>query len=118
MTGRPIPGEHWVRLEWPRMVQSLESVVIDYEVAKCDDYRLVLKSTISGEEITLFEARTKVHEVRTVGKQHILHTIAVSYERKEEDPAYDALELLLLRPGTQWGVSIWELQVTGQLSTQ
>ena len=105
MNGTPIPGEHWVSIDLggPHLVVSF---VLDWETACADDY--AVQALRDGAWVTLPTAL----DARTKSKQHVVDTLSVRVGR----PALKArhFRVLIRRPATRWGVSLWRLEIWGQ----
>jgi hypothetical protein len=126
MHGTAIRGSHWLRLDFGRAVR-LHHVVLDWETAYAEDYRLQGRraGSSSNETILLFDAqhtadqsrRTSHSHGQSPGVQqtlplHVIHRISLSPAATAA--AVDQVELWIRKPFHEaWGVSLWEFQVHG-----
>ena len=152
MTGRPIPGPHWVQVNLGRPYHIC-GVVIDWEDGYSDHWQVVGRQSPDKDDVEqdwmlLFnrndaqmqsKRRHIVHDVayRSTYQQPNLnnrnnppgHTGAISNVNGIYPPEYasmivskaPALQIVRLdirRPSTQWGSSIWRLQIYGFESKQ
>ena len=150
MTGRPIPGRHWLQINLGRPYHIC-GVVIDWEDAFSDHWQIVgrrpsldsLSNKNDGKEdewVPLFSRKDAQVQSK---RRHIIHDIAYrsahhpNHNRKRPDhhsvisnvdgiypsdytdmvvgmhPAVQAVRLNIISPSTQWGSSVWRLQVYG-----
>jgi hypothetical protein len=104
MNGTPIPGEHWVSIDLggPHLAVSF---VLDWETACADDY--AVQALRGGAWVTL----PTVLDARTKSTQHVVDTLSVRVGR----PALEAQQfrVLIRRPATRWGVSLWRFEIWG-----
>jgi hypothetical protein len=131
MHGTAIRGSHWLRLDFGRPVR-LHRVVLDWETAYAEDYRLQGRradsSSSSGgsnETILLFDAqrladvsRRNSHSygqspgVKQKLPLHVIHDISI--DKLAAVAVVDQVELWIRKPFHEaWGVSLWEFQVHG-----
>jgi hypothetical protein len=124
MHGTAIRGSHWLRLDFGRAVR-LHHVVLDWETAYAEDYRLQGRraGSSSNDTILLFDAQKAADQSRRTShsygqspgvKQklplHVIHRISLS----PTAAAVDQVELWIRKPFHEaWGVSLWEFQVHG-----
>ena len=78
--------------------------MLDWETARADEYELQARRG-DGAWVTLPTVRTK----RTKTKQHVVDELAV----KEVQAAAEEYRVLIRRPATSWGVSLWRFEVWG-----
>ena len=130
MRGEPIRGQHWVEvdLQWPKGCLVTRSVV-DWETAYATAYHLQGLSHKSGAwlPIASFQRLPSSAVTTTKAKQHVVHDLrlaeppflsspALGGSSGEDDTAnrlVTKVRLLIDRPATRWGVSIWRFQVHG-----
>ncbi|GMI58978.1 hypothetical protein ScalyP_jg1609 [Parmales sp. scaly parma] len=114
MSGRPIPGVHHVAIQFERPVGSISSLIIDFETAYATDFFLAL----SVDSVPLFDNakeadRSRVtSNVDTASKQHRIVTITFTEPIVFKVPA-DEIVLVIRKPATQWGSSIWRFALFG-----
>ena len=114
MSGRPIPGPHWVALTWPgHTVAAITRVVIDYEVASCTDYAITLTGSATSALIHDSSDKGGTNVVEDKKNKVVMHDIVI---KRGVEGRFDGIRLDLRRPGTQWGTSIWELKIYGTLT--
>jgi hypothetical protein len=147
MHGTSIPGQHWVILDFgtdaPR---HLTKVVVDWEAAYSNDYRVEVSRTNTAVATTssetdigedhsddwcvLYDAKKKQHASARLVEQygqspgvkkktplHVLHTIDLEGTQMQSNCAsFRYLRIYINNSPTGWGVSIWELDVYGRLS--
>lgn len=104
MGGTPIKGPHWVQtdLQHPAAVSK---VVIDFETAFADDYRLLCRERADSPWVSLKHTKTK----RSRHSKHVVDTLQIS----PSATLCRFVQLAIAKPGTQWGTSVWELKVFG-----
>ena len=104
MNGTPISGEHWVSVDLggPHLAVSF---VLDWETACADDY--AVQALRDGTWVTL----PTTLDARTKSTQHVVDTLSVRVGR----PALEARQfrVLIRRPATRWGVSLWRFEIWG-----
>ena len=118
MNGRPIPGAQWVAIELAAGCVASEAK-LDWESAHADDYDLQVARVGDNRWETLETRRN-----RSTSKQHVVDTLRiVSSSRNAEQArmisASAALweyRVLIRRPATQWGVSLWRVELWGHCS--
>lgn len=129
MGGTPIPGPHWVEVDLQRLCK-LSSILIDWEEAfsqhwtvkgKRSDGKCAGQNNDGGWTAI---ARSKEAYQPPGGRhtpKHILQTVLVrdhhtgSGDRDDcSAPYYDKVRLMISKPSTRFGSSIWRLQVYGQ----
>uniref|UniRef100_A0A7S0DU09 F5/8 type C domain-containing protein n=1 Tax=Hanusia phi TaxID=3032 RepID=A0A7S0DU09_9CRYP len=128
MSGNPIEGEHWIEvdLQSPAIVTS---VLIDWEAAFSDDYSLSGRMLSNEEWKVLFDSKSSHFNSSTPAPKHVHHTFEIpqlegegaathltSYGADCYAPtrAVRYVRLLIRKPSTSWGVSIWRLQIYGK----
>lgn len=139
MRGEPIPGVHWIVVDLEDS-HYITKVIIDWEAAYSKNWRLygLEKSTCANGEILCVEkslgwvqfgGSASAITVQTA-KLHIIQSIDVAVEVNEINGEsfvlsttgtklagigpFRYVKLLILSPSTQWGSSIWRLQVWGK----
>ena len=109
MNGTPISGEHWVSVDLggPHLAVSF---VLDWETACADDY--AVQALRDGTWVTL----PTTLDARTKSTQHVVDTLSVRVGR----PALEAgqFRVLIRRPATRWGVSLWRFEIWGHASDE
>ena len=124
MSGRPIPGSHWVKLTWPGYaIRSVTRGVVDYETACCDDYTFAIsESKNGGDERLLYDSQIASHKANTKvtldkPNKSIIHDIQMKSDLGlSTSQSFDTITFNMRRPGTQWGTSVWQIQVWGTLA--
>ena len=115
MSGKPIPGQHWVAIDLQQVV-VVDRIVIDWETAYCEDYILECRTDEHMDWTPLDPYKTASNTYARAEKQHIVQSITFdpkNEENREEQMKCQHIRLLMNKPATAWGVSIWELQVWG-----
>jgi len=114
MSGVPIPGEHWLRVDLADAESRLERVVLDFEVAHAKIYLLETSKSDSGPWRKLTEVRTccsKHLTVRSSG-HHVVHTI--TRPAMEDWKADRFVRARFTHLATMWGVSVYRFRVFGR----
>ena len=102
MNGTPIAGQHWVSSDLGgRHVAT--SVVLDWETACADDYAI---QALEGSAWVTLETE---RDSRKKSKQHVVDTLSVTSGGLEASQ----FRVLIRRPATHWGVSLWRFEVWG-----
>jgi hypothetical protein len=104
MQGAPIPGPHWLLVELEQRC-VVERIDVEFESAYARDYALKGR-TRDGGWVTLAVGVSAVES--RPAKQRVLHRLA-----SQAMAPVDQVKLEIARPGTQWGTSVWELDVFG-----
>jgi len=117
MSGRPIPGEHWIRLDFATAVHTIEKIVIDFEIAWAEDWALEY-GDVNSEKFTLLydniadgNMNGNSREETVNGKHHVT-TVNLSPGAEKYEP-FTSLRMIIRRPKTQWGTSIWRMKIFG-----
>ena len=103
-----------VAIQFERPVGSISSLIIDFETAYATDFFLAL----SVDSVPLFDNakeadRSRVtSSVDTASKQHRIVTITFTEPIVFKVPA-DEIVLVIRKPATQWGSSIWRFALFG-----
>lgn len=127
MNGEPIPGIHWVEIDLGQLYR-IRKFLIDWETAFSDSWVIQGKGSLDSEwrEICRGENAFTVRR----DKKHVIHEIL--FEGKEVlDDGFELVphsketilkpigfpmryvKLLIFKPSTQWGSSIWRFQIWG-----
>ena len=91
---------------------SITRIIIDFETAYSDDYRIETRSDLQGKWVTATIAEKLS---KKVGSKHILHTL--TFNGGADDVIEGGFEcdrymrLYVERGATAWGTSVWEIQV-------
>ena len=120
LTGKAIPGPHWIELTFNHPVQEISDMIIDYETAFANDY--AVEVCFDGSEVNMIvgckewkqilrSSQVKQRIKVTNTPQHVVHHVDVTYY---SDKAIRKLRLYIFRPATKWGTSIWRLEVWGR----
>jgi hypothetical protein len=120
MHGTAIKGSHWVNFEFMGIV-TLSTVVLDWEAAYSDDYKLEARLDDKEEYTTLFDSKTgsdrfTVSEtgqspgVKTKTPLHVVHTISI----KDNTKNLRQFRIWIRSSAMGWGVSLWQVQLYGQ----
>jgi allantoicase len=112
LTGVPIPGEHWVEVDLGRP-SYMSRFIIDWETGFSQDYAVFGRLNSDSEHQLVQLADSKQAKVIGSRKQHLIHEIAIS-SGAVRSRQYQHIRLLIRKPATQWGVSIWRFQVYGR----
>ena len=104
MQGAPTPGPHWLLVELEQKC-VVERIDVEFESAYARDYALKGR-TRDGGWVTLAVGVSAVES--RPAKQRVLHRLA-----SQAMAPIDQVRLDIARPGTQWGTSVWELDVFG-----
>ena len=135
MGGTAIPGAHWIELDMGGRVAA-RRVVIDWETAHADEYRLEVKGERGGGGggggddawRVVFDGGSDADRARrrvaTSGRSpgvrdravplHYVHTIDLPARPAVAAAAaadFRYLRLYIVRPAVGWGVSVWQLDV-------
>jgi hypothetical protein len=109
MQGSPIPGTHYLHL-FLNAKAIINHVIIDFETAYSDHYKLLGCITADNCIILATSANRKVVET---SKNHIIHRIELSNETP-----FISVKLIIEKTSTQWGTSVWRLQLHGYLAVE
>ena len=125
MHGTNVKGTHWLLLDFKREIIP-DKIVLDFEAAYADKYKLEASMLHPGKNMTDLEVifdgtdprQEKFRSKRESGQSpgvkfktplHVIHTI---YPLKVKRPLR-YLRLLILKSAMGWGVSLWQLDVYG-----
>jgi len=106
---------------------SVSRFLVDWETAHAKDYAIEgwLASSNShniGEWITLADASHPRANLKTLSSaaQHVVHTLSASTPPSENSGPglVSKVKLLIRRPATRWGVSVWRFQVWGNCNEE
>lgn len=112
MSGTPIRGPHWVRLSLARRAPcAVARIELDWETACADDYIIEVRGAgCAAADGCPWAAQSVVRRPRQArGGQHLVDIVDVT-------PAATRvweLRVWMARPATQWGVSLWQVDVFG-----
>lgn len=112
MSGTPVPGVHWLELEFDGSVVSIKNVVIDFEDAFCDDYIIELGS--SSEYKTVYEAKNDNKKRRRKEHHHVVDSFDINYISEGEK--WKKIRVTFNKPATKWGISVWRLVFFGSIN--
>ena len=107
MQGSPIPGDHYLHL-FLNQKAIIKHVIIDFETAYSDHYRLI--GCVAANDCVIELATSTSRKVIDTSKNHIIHLIETSIESQ-----VTSVKLVIDKPSTRWGTSIWRLQLHGYL---
>ncbi len=107
MQGSPIPGDHYLHL-FLNQKAIIKHVIIDFETAYSDHYRLI--GCVAANNCVIELATSASRKVIDTSKNHIIHLIGTSIESP-----VTSVKLVIDKPSTRWGTSIWRLQLHGYL---
>ena len=125
MGGTAIPGAHWIELDMGGRVAA-RRVVIDWETAHADEYRLEARREPppDGDGGDAAAWSVLFDGVATSGRSpgvrdravplHYVHTIDLPVRPAVAAAAaadFRYLRLYIVRPAVGWGVSVWQLDV-------
>ena len=121
MSGRSIPGPHWLAITWPpgHRITSVERIIVNYEIASCDDYSFSLvaaRGEAGGAEL-IHDSQVPAHSANTVitkdgANKRVVHDMKVE-NKAAAGVNYDMIRLDMWRPATEWGTSVWSIEVFG-----
>ena len=110
--GEPILGQHWVEIDLQRPQGcSISRGVLDWETAFASAYRLEGLDIEQGRWASLMPMFDDLPSSKVVvrkSKQHIVHDLKV-----EVQTPVSKVRVLITKPATRWGVSLWRFQVYG-----
>jgi F5/8 type C domain len=120
MHGTAIKGVHWVHLDFQRLV-TISTVILDWEAAYSDDYKIEGRLNDSEEYVNLFDSDNDVEQrktseagqspgVKTKTPLHIIHSIEIIKESKQ----IQQIKIWIRSSTMGWGVSLWEVKVWGR----
>ena len=127
MQGVPIPGEHWVQLDFRKTVKEINSIVLDWETAFANKYAIEVSdseggwSTLYSRGFTPKESPAPKYVGLVCGnarrdaatrKKHVVVTI--NCQRSGDKRSSISSFRVKMIPGTKWGVSLWEVDVLGK----
>jgi len=131
MGGKPIPGMHWVEVDLQRLCK-VSSILIDWEEAFSQHWTLQGKRSdgkcaalsSGGDEGWVAIARSseafKPPFAPKYTPKHILQAVKIrdghTGNGDKDDcsaPHYDKVRLVISKPSTRFGSSIWRLQIHG-----
>jgi len=107
MQGEPIHGEHWLQIDLQRP-HTINKIVIDWEQAYSKDWIIQGKYDLSNEQwLTLCTSQQQAMTT-TQNSKHVIHEVILAKET-----IVKLVRLLIKRPSTRWGSSVWRFQVWG-----
>lgn len=127
MQGVPIPGEHWVRLDFRKNVKEIKSIVLDWETAFANEYVIEVSdseggwATLYSHGLTPKEGPAPKYVGLVCGvakrdavttKKHVVDTVNCQRSGNKRS-SIPSLRIKMI-PGTNWGVSLWEVDVLGK----
>lgn len=126
MGGTAIKGSHWIILDFTNNVNNINKIVLDWESAYCEDYRLEIKLTkednnwfviYNGTNPNDIIRRTTIKSGQSPGVKykmslHIKDTI--DFNNIDIKP-FRYLRLYIVKPAHFWGVSLWQFDVYGEV---
>lgn len=105
MSGTPLPGEHWVEIDLEHIASKLTRVVLDWEDAYSSEWTLRARLYEDAGWATLAVASDarQLH----VTEKHVVQEVTL--------PASSAryVRLIIHKPSTRWGSSLWRFQIWG-----
>jgi hypothetical protein len=134
MQGAIVRGQHWLEIDLERSVSasSIHKVILHWENAYASQFFIVGRSEngihhyIGSHEEVVDTTRQPQHVVMTMGKlpvsttTRLQHAHTGSGERLKGVNGIDTndglvryIRIILKRPGTQWGTSLWRVQLWG-----
>jgi hypothetical protein len=117
MRGTPIPGDHWVQVSLPRAPCTVARLELDWEIAYADEYAVELRGGDCGSggggggECPWTTPSVQRQPRRSRGDKHLLDVVDV-VDVAAAVGVRD-VRISIVRPATQWGVSLWEVSVFG-----
>lgn len=120
MHGTAIKGIHWVHFDFIGVV-TLSTVVLDWEAACSDNYKLEARLDDREEYTTLFDSETDSDRrtisetgqspgVNTKTPLHVVHTISIRDHTKK----LRRFRIWIRSSARGWGVSLWQVKLYGQ----
>lgn len=118
MRGEPIPGQHWLEIDLKRPCY-IKRALIDWEDAFSNAWKIQGYATDVSTWVTISTSERLI--VKGHSKHHIIHEVMCVRDGKWTEKslvshkikAYAKVRLLILSPSTQWGSSVWRLQLWG-----
>jgi hypothetical protein len=100
---------------------AISRFLIDWETAHAKDYVIEGWSaggSRDGEWVTLADATLLQANLKTLpsAAQHVVHALPVTSPPAADNPVpvlVSKVKLLIRRPATRWGVSVWRFQTWG-----
>ena len=122
MSGTPIPGTHHLEIDLERLCR-VESIFIDFETAYTKHWILYGKrgDTKCDKDDSWSQVATgRNARMQKKGKQHIEQIVPIQDTTTGDGggldcsaPNYSQLKLVLQKPSTRFGTSIWRLHING-----
>ncbi len=111
MSGKPIPGPHFVLLSTSpnNGFSAISRIVIDWETASASDIRI--SAVLSDSMSTLIYKRGDKRE-RSKSNKHIIDSIPINF-KSQNIGQIEKIRIDILSPETVWGSSIWHVEVFG-----
>jgi len=126
MTGAPIPGEHWIRIDLEKRAQ-LTRVVLDWETAYGKAYDIEVSD--DGESGWKTVYTTTSASGQKSSDKHVVHSLVLggqevsvggraTQQEKIDDDVNESKQGRFVRVtikalGTPWGASLWEVKIFG-----
>jgi hypothetical protein len=136
MHGTAIAGTHWVQLDFTDSIVALTRIVLDWETAYSDDYKIVgvLQQGDKNENalVVLYDTAMGGEHGRSVHEYgqspgvaqklplHVIHDLQVegavlkAEQKKGTSPGMKSVRIEIRKPfHAGWGVSLWRVEVYG-----
>lgn len=126
MHGTAIKGVHWILLDFGTEVVP-DKIILDWEAAYSDEYRLeasltpITEASTKDEIWVVYDTTNSVQKaqiiiekigqspgVKTNNPLHVLHKL-----QPQNSKPFRYLRLYILGSATGWGVSLWQFDVIG-----
>lgn len=107
MSGRPLPGEHWLEVDL-KDVYTVTSVLIDWEDGFSHNWTLKGKVSADSPWQPIYEGKPSMK--KTVSKRHVIHSVEIPKGLQQQ---YRYVRLFIHKPAMQWGSSVWRFQIWG-----
>ena len=123
MGGTPIPGPHYLQIDLGELCR-IESIFIDFETAYSKYWTLYGRRSDNicpkHKNWVQLAQGTSGKPAKGIMKQHVHQTVPVvdlstgdGGENDCDAPNYTEVKLVILRPSTRFGTSIWRLHING-----
>lgn len=106
MQGEPILGEHWLLIDL-QSPHTIKKVLIDWEQAFSRNWIIQGKLVDSNDKWTTL-CTSQEAETTTQNSKHVVHEVTLS-----KAVIVKLVQLLIKRPSTRWGSSVWRFQLWG-----
>jgi hypothetical protein len=113
MQGSPIPGPHWLTIDLGADAGAVTKLMLDFETAFAKDYTIKTQQTADSPWRVLVPTAVEKSTFVGAGSQtHIVHELTFD-GADGEGGCSRMVQLHINKPATNWGTSVWEMQVWG-----